>query len=105
MKSLGKGLALALAGLGGLGAISIPSAAFSEAPGISQASQQTINKNTHNPNKPSSNKLAAMLGSGIGSWGGRARRAAFGWTNRHARRVAAKKRNLVKHRARSKGSK
>ncbi len=31
------------------------------------------------------------------------RRAAFGWTNRHAQRVAAKKRNVLRHRARSRG--
>lgn len=42
---------------------------------------------------------------GGGAFGGRgsARRAGFGWTNRHAQRVAAKKRNVVRHRARSKG--
>lgn len=31
------------------------------------------------------------------------RRAGPGWTNRHAQRVAAKKRNVVQHRARSRG--
>lgn len=40
-----------------------------------------------------------------GSFGGAStgRRAAFGWTDRHARRVAAKKRNVVRHRARGRG--
>lgn len=31
------------------------------------------------------------------------KRAAYGWSNRHAQRVAAKKRNVVRHRARSWG--
>lgn len=40
-----------------------------------------------------------------GGFGGRSsgRRAAYGWTNRHAQRVAAKKRNVARHRARAKG--
>lgn len=39
-------------------------------------------------------------GDGLG-W--RARRLSRGWTNRHAQRVAAKKRAVVRHRARSRG--
>lgn len=31
------------------------------------------------------------------------RRAGLGWSNRHAQRVAAKKRNVVRHRVRSRG--
>lgn len=31
------------------------------------------------------------------------RRAGLGWSDRHARRVAAKKRNVARHRARSRG--
>jgi len=45
------------------------------------------------------------LFGGLGAGWGRstARRAAYGWTNRHARRVAAKKRNKARHRAASRG--
>lgn len=40
---------------------------------------------------------------GGASAGRGARRAGPGWSNRHAQRVAAKKRNVVGHRARSRG--
>lgn len=94
------GMALSLGGLAGM---SLPSGALSEAPGVSQASQKSIEKSSQNPAKPKSNKLQAMLGSGLGSWGGKQRRAGYGWTNRHAQRVALKKRNQAKHRAGSRG--
>lgn len=90
-------------GLGSLAGMSLPSGAFAEAPGVSQASQKSIEKSSHNPAKPKSNKLQAMLGSGLGSWGGKQRRAGYGWTNRHAQRLALKKRNQAKHRAGSRG--
>lgn len=91
------------AGLGSLVGMSMPTGAMSEAPGISHATQKSIEKNSHNPAKPKSNKLQAILGSGLGSWGGRQRRAGYGWTNAHAQRVARKKRNQAKHRAASRG--
>lgn len=36
---------------------------------------------------------------------GQGRRAAYGWTNRHAQRVARKKRNQARHRAAGRGRK
>ena len=91
------------AGLGSLVGVSMPTGAMSEAPGISHATQKSIEKNSHNPAKPKSSRLQAILGSGLGSWGGKQRRAGYGWTNRHAQRVATKKRNQSKHRASSRG--
>jgi len=47
----------------------------------------------------------AILPVFSGGFGGQrsARRAAYSWSNRHAQRVAAKKRNVVRHRARGRG--
>lgn len=90
-------------GLGSVVGFSVPSSMVAEAPGISHATQKAIEKNSHNPAKPKSNKLQATLGGGLGSWGGRQRRAGYGWTNAHAQRVARKKRNQAKHRAASRG--
>lgn len=40
-----------------------------------------------------------MLGGGLSNSAGSKNRSAFGWTNRHAQRVAMKKRNVKRHRA------
>jgi hypothetical protein len=90
-------------GLGSVAGMSMPSGMLAEAPGLSQATQKSIEKNSHNPAKPKSNKLQAILGGGLGGWGGKQRRAGYGWTNMHAQRVARKKRNQAKHRASSRG--
>ena len=46
-----------------------------------------------------SNPLSAIFGTGGGVYASRRRRAGYGWTNRHAQRVATKKRNMRKFRA------
>ena len=46
----------------------------------------------------------ALLFGGFGASGGNARRAGYGWTNRHAQRVALKARNKARHRAACKGA-
>lgn len=96
---------LAAAGLAGaFGAGSLSTVNLGEGPGLSQTTQRAINKSTQNPIKEASNKMRAMLGGGIGTWGGRQRRSAYGWTNRHAVRVARKRRNQARHRAAGRGA-
>lgn len=64
---------------------------------------QLMEKAALRPQQPRGNTLRAILGGGASPATGRGRRAAFGWTNAHARRVAAKKRNQARHRAASRG--
>lgn len=49
------------------------------------------------------NPLSAIFGTGGGAYAPRRRRAGYGWTNKHAQRVAAKKRNVRRHRAATRG--
>ncbi|ABE45675.1 hypothetical protein [Polaromonas sp. JS666] len=100
MRSLGLAVA-AMAAIAGAGLGSHVVLA-GDAPGLSQSTQRAINKSTQNPDKQAANKMRAMLGGGVGSWSSRQRRAGYGWTNRHAQRVALKKRNVKRHRAASK---
>lgn len=73
--------------------------------GLPSAGGQLMEKAALRPQQPRGNTLRAILGLGGGSFGGRGsdRRAAYGWTNAHARRVALKKRNQRRHRAASRG--
>ena len=48
--------------------------------------------------------LAALLGLGRAGRPAQFRRAGYGWSNRHAQRVALKTRNQARHRARLKGA-
>lgn len=83
------------------------------APGVADISQMrelnsvrsaSAEQGKTTPNKAVKNELRAILGGGgFGSWGGKQRRAGYGWTNRHAQRVARKKRNQARHRAAGKG--
>lgn len=47
----------------------------------------------------------AILPASSGNFGSRrsAKRAAYGWSNRHAQRVASKKRNVARHRKTARG--
>ncbi|HQR97594.1 MULTISPECIES: hypothetical protein [unclassified Polaromonas] len=96
---------LAAASLAGaFGAVgSLATVNLGEVPGLSQTTQRAINKSAQNPIKEASNKMRAMLGGGVGTSGGRQRRAAYGWTNRHAVRVARKRRNQARHKAAGRG--
>lgn len=49
------------------------------------------------------NAQQGLFGGGMGSGCGNSRRAGYGWTNRHAQRVARKKRNRARHRAAGRG--
>jgi hypothetical protein len=100
-----KSVRLLAAGLGAaaLAALSFPGVVINEVSNISQANGFASGKGMQNPDKPHSSKLRAILGSGMGSWGSKQRRAGYGWTNAHAQRVARKKRNQAKHRASSRG--
>lgn len=71
--------------------------------GASGPTVQMIEKAAVRPQQPRGSTLRAILGGGGGSTTGRERRAGLGWTNAHARRVAAKKRNQARHRAASRG--
>jgi hypothetical protein len=89
--------AVASAGLGSM----VVSA--SEAPGLSVLTHKAMAKQAANPAKSERSSMRAMLGGGIGSSYTSRRRAGYGWTNMHARRVATKKRNKARHRAASRG--
>jgi len=54
-------------------------------------------------NAPASNSLAAFFGGGGYNTRRSQRRAGFGWTNGHAKRVARKARNVKRHRSALKG--
>ena len=70
---------------------------------VATPAAQVVEKSALPMRQPRGSSLRAIFGSGKGSWGGRQRRAAFGWTDRHARRVAMKKRHQAKHRAAVRG--
>ena len=99
IRSAGLFAAAAAAMLGaGVGqVVHLPNAG--DGPGITQAVQKQIRKNTQGGSDQANRGLRALLGGGLGSWGGRQRRAGYGWTDRHARRVARKVRNQARHRA------
>lgn len=90
--SLGRS-ALMVATVLGLGSIA----------GAGMPTGQLIEKAAVRPQQPRGSTLRAILGGGASPATGRGRRAAFGWTNAHARRVAAKKRNQARHRAACRG--
>lgn len=70
--------------------------------GVGQAGQ-LIEKAALRPQQPRGNTLRAIFGGDIDSTSGSRRRAGYGWTNRHAQRVARKKRNQVRHRSAGRG--
>lgn len=74
-----------------------------DAPGLSQQTLNAIGKKSQQPIRGDRGTMQAMLGGGIGSPYSQRRRASFGWTDRHQRRVAKKKRNQARHRASCKG--
>ena len=90
------GLLAAMSGASGFGAN------VSEAPGLSQGVQRSLDKQAQNPIKAEARTMRAMLGGGIVSAYGKRRRAGYGWTNRHAQRIALKMRNQARHRRSSK---
>ncbi len=67
--------------------------------GAPSAGQQLIAKAVLRPQQPRGNTLRAIFGGGTFGGRGSARRAGYGWTNAHARRVARKARNQARHRA------
>ncbi len=69
-------------------------------PGLSAQTQKAM---AGKPVKGERTTMRAMLGSGFGSANTSQRRAGYGWTNRHAQRVARKKRNQARHRAAGRG--
>lgn len=96
MRGLALAAAAALASVGGLAGVGF---ATGEAPGLSQQTQKAAAKQAQNPLKESRTTMRGILGSGIGTWGSRQRRAAYGWTTAHAQRVARKRRNVKRHKA------
>lgn len=67
--------------------------------GTPSAGQQLIAKAVMRPQQPRGNTLRAILGGSTFGGRGSGRRAGYGWTNAHARRVARKARNQARHRA------
>ncbi|MDB5965436.1 MAG: hypothetical protein JWQ72_1936 [Polaromonas sp.] len=95
------GLMVLAAGLmAGMGFASAPSSAF-EGPGFSPATLKRIAQDATKPQPAQRSSMRALLGTGIGAGWSNGRRAKPGWTNRHVQRMAAKKRNRARHRARS----
>lgn len=71
--------------------------------GMPNAGGQLIEKAALRPQQPRGNTLRAIFGGGYLGDRSTGRRAGYGWTNAHARRVAMKKRNQRRHRAASRG--
>lgn len=73
------------------------------APTLAAGSHATIEKAVMRTRQPRGTTLREIFGGG--TFGGRssARRAGYGWTNRHAQRVSLKKRNQARHRAAGRG--
>jgi hypothetical protein len=85
----------------GIGGASVSAA---DGPGLSAQSQRQMSQGAVKPTKGDKRSDArSIFGSGLGSWGGKQRRAGYGWTNMHARRVATKKRNVARHRKACRG--
>lgn len=72
--------------------------------GLPSAGGQLMEKAALRPQQPRGTTMRDILGGGRNFGGsGSGRRAGYGWTNAHARRVAMKKRNQRRHRAASRG--
>jgi hypothetical protein len=67
------------------------------------SAQKAMAKQAATPAKSERSSMRAMLGGGIGSSYTSRRRAGYGWTNMHQRRVATKRRNKARHRASCRG--
>jgi hypothetical protein len=94
--------ALALMGMGSLGTLGSGTYTVGAEP-VAKAFEQSKSQPAERNKLPSHSPLAAFFGSGTYRTRRDQRRAGFGWTNAHAKRVARKARALKRHRATSKG--
>lgn len=71
--------------------------------GLPATSASPLEKALVRTETPRGRTTREWFGGGTSGGRGNGRRAGFGWTNRHAQRVATKKRNVARHRSRSRG--
>jgi len=71
--------------------------------GMPSTSASPLEKALVRAETPRGRSVREWLGGGSAGVRSTGRRAGYGWSNRHAQRVAAKKRNVTRHRARSRG--
>lgn len=93
--------ALAMAAVSGLAVVNTTNGTVAGASEVFSSHQNERQKNANStPTSRESRLLAALLGTGGIRRPSGPRRAGYGWTNAHAKRVAAKKRRVKAHRAR-----
>ena len=86
-----------MAAAGGMGLAASGPHAVESVTGVSNPSAQ--NQPAERGTTSAVNPLATFFGAGGQAYTRPRRRAGYGWTNAHAKRVATKKRNVRKHRA------